>query len=102
MQPGPVATSFDVNSADLSAYMDGPYAGLARAMDRQVKAMTPRGTDPDQVAAVVVRAATTRRPRTRYRVGAMSRGLVLGRRLVPDRGWDAMVRRAFRDSTAAA
>ena len=25
VQPGPVATSFDVNSADLTVYMDGPY-----------------------------------------------------------------------------
>jgi NAD(P)-dependent dehydrogenase (short-subunit alcohol dehydrogenase family) len=96
VQPGPVATSFDVNSADLSVYMDGPYAGLARAMDEQVKKMTPKGTPAAVVADVVVRAATARRPRTRYRVGAMSKGLVLGRRVVPDRGWDAAMRIGFR------
>ena len=96
VQPGPVATSFDVNSADLSVYMDGPYADLARAMDKQVKVMTPRGTPADVVAGVVARAATARRPRTRYRVGAMSKGLVMGRRVVPDRGWDAAMRLGFR------
>jgi hypothetical protein len=82
--------------------MDGPYAGLARAMDTQVRTMTPRGTDPAAVADVVVHAATARRPRTRYRVGALSRGLVLGRRVVPDRGWDAGMRLAFGTRAAAA
>ena len=51
----------------------------------------------DDVAAVVARAATTTRPATRYRVGAMSRGLVLGRRVTPDRLWDAAMTRQFRD-----
>lgn len=96
VQPGPVATSFDVNSADLTVYMDGPYADLARSMDEQVRTLTPRGTPPAQVAAVVVRAATARRPHTRYRVGALARVLVLGRRVVPDRAWDAAMRAAFR------
>lgn len=96
VQPGPVATSFDVNSADLTVYMDGPYADLARSMDEQVRTMTPRGTPAAQVAAVVVRAATVRRPHTRYRVGAVARVLVLGRRVVPDRAWDAAMRAAFR------
>jgi NAD(P)-dependent dehydrogenase (short-subunit alcohol dehydrogenase family) len=96
VQPGPVATSFDVNSADLSVYMDGPYGDLARAMDRQVRVMTPKGTPADEVASVVVKAATARRPRTRYRVGAMSKGLVMGRRVVPDRAWDTAMRVGFR------
>ena len=96
VQPGPVATSFDVNSADLSMYMDGPYADLARAMDEQVRTMTPRATPPRKVAAVVVQAATAPRPRTRYRVGAMARTLVLSRRVIPDRAWDATMRVAFR------
>ncbi len=96
VQPGPVASSFDVNSADLSVYMDGPYADLARAMDQQVKVMTPRGSAPRVVADVVVKAVTARRPRTRYRVGGMSRGLVLARRVVPDRAWDSGMRLAFR------
>ncbi len=101
VQPGPVATRFDVNAADLSAYTSGPYAGIARAMDTQIRAATPRGTAPSAVADVVVHAATARRPRTRYRVGAVARGLVLGRRVVPDRGWDAAMRLAFRPRTAA-
>ena len=102
VQPGPVATSFDVNAADLSVYMQGPYAGLARALDEQVRTLTPRGTAPSVVADAVVHAVTARRPRTRYRVGAVSRGLVLGRRVVPDRGWDAAMRLLLRSSSRVA
>ena len=48
------------------------------------------------MARVVVRAVTARRPRTRYRVGAISKGLVMTRRVLPDRGWDAAMRVGFR------
>jgi NAD(P)-dependent dehydrogenase (short-subunit alcohol dehydrogenase family) len=97
VQPGPVATSFGDNAADLTVYDTGPYGGLARALDKAIVEQTPNGTSPEAVARVVVRAATTRRPSPRYRVGAMSRGLVLGRRVMTDRMWDALMRSQFRD-----
>lgn len=97
VQPGPVATAFGDNAADLGAYDRGPYGGLARALDTAIRERTPNGATPEAVARVVVRAATSRRPSTRYRVGAMSRGLVLGRRVMPDRVWDALMRSQFRD-----
>lgn len=97
IQPGPVASSFDVNAADLGRYEAGPYAGLARALGRAIREQTPNGSSPESVAAVVARAATASRPASRYRVGGMSRSLVLGRRVLPDRVWDAAMARTFRD-----
>lgn len=97
VRPGPVASSFDDNAADLTRYMDGPYAGFACALDEAIREQTPQGASPQRVGAVVARAATAARPATRYRVGAMSRALVLGRRIVPDRLWDAAMTRQFRD-----
>ncbi len=97
VQPGPVATAFGDNAADLTVYDRGPYGGLARALDKAIREQTPRGTRPEAVARVIVRAATARRPSTRYRVGALSRGLVLGRRVMTDRTWDALMRSQFRD-----
>ncbi len=47
------------------------------------------------VADVIVKAATTRRPRTRYVVGPMARALVTTRRVLPDRAFDALVRSQF-------
>jgi hypothetical protein len=48
------------------------------------------------VADVVVRAATARRPRTRYVVTVNARLLIAARALLPDRWWDALLRRTFR------
>lgn len=101
VQPGPVASSFDSNASDLTAYMSGPYGDVVRGLDRAIREQTPRGTSPERVAGVVARAALTRRPAARYRVGALSRGLVLGRRVTPDRVWDAVMTRQFRDRAPA-
>jgi hypothetical protein len=45
---------------------------------------------------VVVKAATANRPRTRYPVTLNARLLMAGRSLLPDRLWDAVLRRMFR------
>ncbi len=95
VQPGPVASSFDTNAADLGRYLDGPYDPLVRGLDKAIREQTPNGTSPDRVAAVICRAALRRHPATRYRVGAISRSLVLGRRVVPDRLWDTVMTRQF-------
>lgn len=95
VQPGPVASSFDTNAADLDGYMDGPYGHLMRGLDKAIRKQTPNGTSPDRVARVIRRAALGKQPSTRYRVGALSRSLVLGRRVTPDRLWDSMMTRQF-------
>ncbi len=48
---------------------------------------------PEKVATVVVTAATTRRPRDRYKVGPVAHALPALRRWLPVRTWDVMVRR---------
>jgi NADP-dependent 3-hydroxy acid dehydrogenase YdfG len=55
-----------------------------------------RATTSEHVATVVVKAATARRPRTRYPVTLYARLLMTGRALLPDRMWDAVLRRTFR------
>lgn len=61
-----------------------------------VRRTAERGIAPDKVARVVAHALTARRPRTRYLVGADARGQALGRRLLSDRAFDALVRRIMR------
>jgi hypothetical protein len=41
------------------------------------------------------RAVSAKRPRTRYRVTASARLFITLRRLLPDRGWDALVGRSY-------
>ena len=52
-------------------------------------------SDVDQVAVSIVKAATTPHPRPRYRVGRGAAAAVAISKL-PDRTFDAMIRRQFR------
>jgi hypothetical protein len=76
-----------------------PYDGLKHALVTRAfgEATVPHalGATPEQVAVVIVRAVGGRRPKARYRVTAMARVLPAARRLLPDRGWDALTLRAL-------
>jgi hypothetical protein len=51
----------------------------------------PMPSQPSAVAAVIVKAVLARRPKTRYPVGGAKIVLLL-RRILPDRGFDAFIR----------
>ena len=57
--------------------------------------MSRMAAAPDAVARVIQRAIESRRPRPRYVVTVGARAMLLTRRLLPDRGWDAMMRSQF-------
>jgi len=61
-----------------------------------VRRTADRGISPDKVAKSISHALTARRPRTRYLVGIDARAQALGRRLLPDRAFDALVARVMR------
>jgi hypothetical protein len=60
-----------------------------------VKRTADRGIEPDKVAVAIEHALTSRRPHTRYLVGADARAQALGRRLLPDRAFDRLVARVM-------
>ena len=99
IEPGLVDTGYmDTASSGLHDAAEGPYGDLARSL---LAAMASsyggrQATTPEHVARVVVKAATARRPRTRYPVTLNARLLMAGRALLPDRMWDAVLRRTFR------
>jgi NAD(P)-dependent dehydrogenase (short-subunit alcohol dehydrogenase family) len=100
VQPGVIKTRFGDTAVGerAPAVHEGPYAGLSAVVDRRVResyAPRTRGAGPDDVARVVVRAATTDRPRTRYKVTAQARLLPAARALLPDRAWDRLLRSQF-------
>ncbi|VTZ26766.1 Short-chain dehydrogenase/reductase [Methylocella tundrae] len=94
--PGPIATQFEATLLrtipDLGA--DGPYGHFKRNLARRMRAfLAPRGLGvmtANKVAEVVFRAATARRPRTRYNVGLIAILGPIGRALAPDRLVDAV------------
>jgi NAD(P)-dependent dehydrogenase (short-subunit alcohol dehydrogenase family) len=99
IEPGLVDTRYaDTASGGLHEAAEGPYGDLARSVLAGVASGYGgrRATTSEHVATVVVKAATARRPRTRYPVTLYARLLMTGRALLPDRMWDAVLRRTFR------
>lgn len=78
---------------------DSPYAAQKAAGTEGALALFRGGSravvGPEDVAKVVVEAATARRPRTRYKVGMVAHVLPVVRGILPDRAWDRMATRQF-------
>jgi NADP-dependent 3-hydroxy acid dehydrogenase YdfG len=104
LEPGLIVTEFgevagasmaDVQSADgdpygqfnatVGAITKGAYEGPMRRL----------GAGPERVAAVIERALRRRRPPTRIAITPSAKFTIGLRRLLPDRAWDAAMRRQF-------
>jgi NAD(P)-dependent dehydrogenase (short-subunit alcohol dehydrogenase family) len=101
IEPGAIKTEWAGISADnvRARSAGGPYAKQAGQVGAVLDAgagETARGSDPSVVADAVVKAATARRPRTRYAIGLGAKPLILLRRVLPDRGFDFLMRQIFR------
>ena len=85
VEPGAMVSQFHHNEvrARASGGAESPYAALTAAYDRESSKLR-RGQVQD-VARVILRAATARRPRLRWRVGPSSFSGGVLRKLVPDR-----------------
>ena len=74
------------------------YADLIAAVRRLARRTEQRGRPPDAVVRAIVHALTASRPRTRYVVGTDARIQMALARLLPDRAYDALVRRMLRST----
>ena len=80
---------------------DDPYGEFTAGLIASTRGVYDRGPlarlggTPDDVAAVVLEAITSVRPKARYPVTASARLLLAARTLLPDRGWDAFLARQF-------
>lgn len=99
VQPSYVATDWHDQAMErlASASSDGPYAPMAAAMRKYFgnPALARQFSSPDDVAALVAKAASVRRPRTRYRIGPGSNIAVALATILPDRTFDALTRKQF-------
>jgi hypothetical protein len=57
--------------------------------------MARLAVEPEAVARVIEKAIRARRPSARYVVPGFVRLLLFARRILPDRMWDAALRRRF-------
>jgi NAD(P)-dependent dehydrogenase (short-subunit alcohol dehydrogenase family) len=103
LEPGLITTEFG-NAATAALAVasgdDGPYAGFNAAVGSVTTGayegpMSRLGAGPDRVARVIERAIDSRRPPARVSVTASAKVVMLTRKLMSDRAWDAMMRRQF-------
>ena len=79
----------------------GPYADFNRAVGEATvgayeKGLLARlGGPPEAVAETIERALEAKRPRARYTVTASAKALLAINAVLPDAGWDAMMRSSF-------
>lgn len=106
VEPGAIRTEWSGIAADSleSASGSGAYATAATAAAHGLRAQYARRglTEPSAIGEVVVRAATARRPRTRYVRGTFARPALIAHHLLPDRAFDAIIGRAFAATTSRA
>ena len=96
VEPGAVRTEIGergaVTATDLAEKMSPEhrqrYGGLVEAVVAQSLRFTRAGLPADTAAAVIARAATARRPRTRYTIGRDAALLTLLARILPARVLD--------------
>ncbi|WP_042396848.1 SDR family NAD(P)-dependent oxidoreductase [Streptacidiphilus carbonis] len=97
LEPGAVRTRFTSTLAAGAPRRDlpGPYDTLIRnaLALAQREGAEGRGLAPEHIAEAVVHAVTSRRPRTRYRIGAQARLGPPARRAMGDRLWDQVLGR---------
>jgi hypothetical protein len=111
IEPGPVKTPWnDVAAASISAAArpgdvastddDDPYAGFKACVGSSFGAVERGGvvsrlsSTADDIARVVTKAATGRRPRTRYLINPLAKGFV-ALSMLPDRAYDAVLKRQY-------
>jgi NAD(P)-dependent dehydrogenase (short-subunit alcohol dehydrogenase family) len=103
VEPGAIATPiWDKGLADAQQRLDAMPPDVPRRYERLIGAvraaarnMGEEGLAPEEVAEAVGRAVTARRPRTRYVIGRQARVQAVLTRLLPDRAFDALIRRAL-------
>jgi hypothetical protein len=106
IEPGLITTEFgNVAAGSLegtgdAATGDDAYAEFNATVGAATKSvyegpMRHLGGGPDTVAKAIEKAITARRPKTRYVVTPSARLALFQRALLPDRGWDAVMRSQF-------
>ncbi len=101
IEPGSVATPIwdkaraEAQGVAVPAELAEHYGHVPAAMEKVLLDTGRRGIPPEQVAAVIEGALRASRMRSRYLVGRDARAMLTLRRLLPDRVFDRVTRRAL-------
>ena len=101
IEPGLIQTDFAETAVGSIPVGEEPYGRFNAAVGAATAGAYDGGFGrrlgggPDTVARAIERALSAKRPRTRYRVTPSAKLFLTLRRLLPDRGWDALVGRSY-------
>jgi NAD(P)-dependent dehydrogenase (short-subunit alcohol dehydrogenase family) len=99
IEPGGIRTEWGAIAADKlrATSGQGAYRMQAEAMTRTLSATSEPGyrlaSPPEVVGRAIMKAATARRPRTRYSVGIGAAPMIWLSRILPDRTFDSFIKR---------
>lgn len=98
IEPGGIRTEWSGIAADKvrAVSATGPYApqGNAVADSLSSESNAKRSSPPELIGRTIRKAATAKRPKTRYAVGYGAKPLIAAHSILPDRAFDALMRRA--------
>jgi NAD(P)-dependent dehydrogenase (short-subunit alcohol dehydrogenase family) len=98
VEPGGIRTEWGGIAAEKvrAVPSNGPYGpqGNAVASSLTSESTRRRSSPPELIAKTINKAVTTRRPKTRYAIGYGAKPLIFLHGLLPDRTFDAFIRRA--------
>lgn len=100
IEPGAIRTEFNgiVEEKVRAVSGTGPYApqGNAVADSLASESTRRRSSPPELIAKTIGKAVTARRPKTRYAAGYGAKPMIFLHDVLPDRAFDAFIRRAVR------
>ena len=98
IEPGGIRTEWPGIAAEKVRAVSGtgPYApqGNAVAQSLTSESTQRRSSPPELIAKTIAKAVTARRPKTRYAVGYGAKPIIFMHDVLPDRTFDALIRRA--------
>jgi NAD(P)-dependent dehydrogenase (short-subunit alcohol dehydrogenase family) len=101
IEPGSVKTAIwekaraDAERVQIPSELEPEYGRVPAAMAKVIADTERRGVAPERLAATVERALNSRRPRSRYLVGADAYGAVVAHALLPSAVFDRVVARTL-------
>ncbi|HEX3511274.1 MAG TPA: SDR family oxidoreductase [Solirubrobacteraceae bacterium] len=102
IEPGSVATPIwdksrsEADRVQIPPELEPYYGKVPAALDKVLEDTGRRGMPPEAVARAIERALKARRMRARYLVGRDAVAMLALKRVLPDRAFDGLVRRALR------
>lgn len=100
IEPGAIRTEFNgiVEEKVRAVSGTGPYAPQGNALAASIASESTerRSSPPELIAKTIGKAVTARRPKTRYAAGYGAKPMIFLHDVLPDRAFDAFIRRAVR------